>query len=50
MIVANDLATITLSGLSMYTVKMVGKANRILGMLKKTFKIRNATLWKEMFR
>ena len=41
-IVANDLKW------SEHVDRMVGKANRMLGMLKKTFESRDPKLWKEL--
>ena len=43
MIVANDLKW------SEHVDRMVGKANRMLGMLKKTFESRDPKLWKELY-
>ena len=42
MIVANDLKS------SEHVDRMVGKANRILGMLKRTFESRDPKMWKEL--
>ena len=44
MIVANDLKW------SEHVDRMVGKANRMLGMLKKTFESRDPKLWKKFPR
>ena len=43
MVVANDLKW------SEHLDRMVGKANRILGLLKRTFEITHPKMWKELY-